>query len=178
MNQICATLLVLCSAFSQPSTVYLEVNTQINEKDMFIHEVTTCAIEHNSMLESYYRFPIVLVVAQSILESNWGRSRFAVEGNNLFGIKEYDKFEPHLHSIDNNNIMVRKYANRCESVQDYIHILTHYAIYESFQTELVRQWFLDDINIYSLIDELEIYADDINYRNKLKSIVNGLTQVK
>ena len=121
--------------------------------------------------------PITLVVAQGILESNWGKSRFAIEGNNLFGIKEYDKLEPHLHAM-NSKTMIRTYANRCESVQDYIYMLTHYAVYESFQTELVKQWFLDDINVYSLIDELEIYADDINYRNKLKHIVNGLTQVK
>ena len=98
MNHICATLLVLCSAFSQPSTVYTEVSTHINEQDLFIHEVTMCAVEYNSMIEPYHRLPGTLVVAQSILESNWGKSRFAVEGNNLFGIKEYDEFEPHMHA--------------------------------------------------------------------------------
>ena len=50
------------------------------------------------MIEPYYRLPVTLVVAQSILESNWGKSRFAVEGNNLFGIKEYDIYEPHMHA--------------------------------------------------------------------------------
>ena len=90
MDHICATLLVLCSAFSQPSTVYTEVSTHINEQDLFIHEVIMCAVEYNSMIEPYYRLPVMLVVAQGVLESDWGRSRFAVEGNNLFGVKEYD----------------------------------------------------------------------------------------
>jgi uncharacterized FlgJ-related protein len=177
MSHICATLLVLCSAFSQPSTVYTEVSTHINEQDLFIHEVTMCAVEYNSMIEPYYRLPVTLVVAQSILESNWGKSRFAVEGNNLFGIKEYDKFEPHMHA-KNSKTMVRKYFTKCESVHDYIDMLTTYEIYHSFQDELFSQWFLDEIDVYKLIDELEIYAEDINYRNKLKHIVNNLTQVR
>ena len=177
MNHICATLLVLCSAFSHPSTINLEINTMSTEQDMFVHEVTMCAVEYNSMVEPYHRLPVTLAVAQSILESDWGKSRFAVEGNNLFGIKEYDKLEPHLHAI-NSETMIRKYENRCESVQDYIDMLTHYNVYKSFQTELITQWFLDDIDIYKLIDELEIYADDKEYRNKLKNIVDSLTQVK
>ena len=177
MNHICATLLVLCSIFSQPSTIHLELNTQSNEQDIFVHEVTTCVVEYNSIIEPYYRLPVILAVAQGILESDWGKSRFAVEGNNLFGIKEYDKFEPHMHA-KNSKTMVRKYFTKCESVHDYIDMLTTYEIYHSFQDELFSQWFLNDVNIYKLIDELEIYAEDINYRNKLKNIVNSLTQVR
>ena len=177
MNHICATLLVLCSAFSHPSTINLEINTMSTEQDRFVHEVTMCAVEYNSMIEPYYRLPVMLVVAQGVLESDWGRSRFAVEGNNLFGIKEYDKFEPHMHA-KNSSKMVRKYFTRCESVHDYIDVLTTYEIYHLFQDELFSQWFLDEVDVHKLIDELEIYAEDINYRNKLKHIVNSLTQVR
>ena len=177
MSHICATLLVLCSAFSQPSTIYTEVSTHINEQDLFIHEVTMCAVEYNSMIEPYYRLPVTLVVAQSILESNWGRSRFAVEGNNLFGVKEYDISEPHMHA-KNSSKRVRKYFTKCESVHDYIDMLTTYEIYHSFQDELLYQWLTDSPDVYKLIDELEIYAEDVNYRNKLKHIVNNLTQVR
>ena len=177
MSHICATLLVLCSAFSQPSTVYTEVSTHINEQDLFIHEVTMCAVEYNSMIEPYHRLPVTLVVAQGILESDWGKSRFAVEGNNLFGIKEYDISEPHMHT-KNSNKMVRKYFTRCESVHDYIDMLTTYEIYHSFQDELLYQWLINNTDVHKLIDELKIYAEDINYRNKLKHIVNNLTQVR
>ena len=177
MNHICATLLVLCSAFSHPSTINLEINTMSTEQDRFVHEVTMCAVEYKSMIEPYYRLPVMLVVAQGVLESDWGRSRFAVEGNNLFGIKEYDKFEPHMHA-KNSSKMVRKYFTRCESVHDYIDVLTTYEIYHLFQDELFSQWFLDEVDVHKLIDELEIYAEDINYRNKLKHIVNSLTQVR
>ena len=63
----------------------------------------------------------------------------------------------------NSKTMVRKYFTKCESVNDYIDMLTTYEIYHSFQDELFSQWFLDEIDVYKLIDELDIYAEDINY---------------
>jgi Bax protein len=35
--------------------------------------------------------PASLVLAQAALESGWGTSRFALEGNNLFGMRTYDE---------------------------------------------------------------------------------------
>ena len=75
MKHICATLLLLC-------------NTLNGELDLdFIEEVKACALQHNAIVESPERIPINLVLAQAILESDWGKSRFATNGNNLFGIK-------------------------------------------------------------------------------------------
>lgn len=36
-----------------------------------------------------------LVLAQAALESGWGTSRFALDGNNLFGTRTYDA--PPMH---------------------------------------------------------------------------------
>ena len=44
-----------------------------------------------SLLTRVDRVPTSLVLAQAIIESGWGRSRFAKEGNNYFGQWCYDK---------------------------------------------------------------------------------------
>ena len=78
MKHICATLLLLCNSFTG----------DLNKE--FIDKVTSCALQYNSILIEADRMPINLVVAQAILESSWGQSRFAREGNNLFGIRAVD----------------------------------------------------------------------------------------
>ena len=71
MKHICATLLLLCSSpFSET-------------ENAFIQEVKECALQVNADIQPYDRIPINLVIAQAIHESDWGKSRFAVEGNNL-----------------------------------------------------------------------------------------------
>ena len=82
MNFVCATLFILCEL----PTDSLDYDYQ----KKFVYEITNCALQHNSTVYPYDRIPILIVQAQSIQESNWGRSRFAVEGKNYFGIKEYN----------------------------------------------------------------------------------------
>ena len=167
MKHICATFLVLC-------------NTSISDLDtdkvLFIDKVKSCALNYNTIIEPANRLPIYLVISQGALESNWGMSRFAVEGNNLFGIREYDETEPHLHAQENEKIMVRKYLTECDSVNDYMELLVTSKHYESFQNELHNQWFIDDVDINKLIDTLDNYAENPNYKNKLKETVDYLTQ--
>ena len=47
------------------------------------------------------RIPIEIIVGQASLESDWGRSRFAIQGNNLYGMREYDLTEPHIKPLKN-----------------------------------------------------------------------------
>jgi Bax protein len=48
---------------------------------------------YENLLERLKPNPTSLVLAQAAIESGWGQSRFALEGNNLFGIMAtaYDK---------------------------------------------------------------------------------------
>ena len=80
MNHICATFLVLCQ---------IHITDLQDHQTQFVNQITKCAIEYNSMVEAPNRLPVFLVIAQSAFESDWGRSRFAIEGNNYFGIREY-----------------------------------------------------------------------------------------
>ena len=43
--------------------------------------------------------PKELIIAQAAIETGWGKSRFANEGNNLFGIRTWNIDEPHLLPI-------------------------------------------------------------------------------
>lgn len=69
-----------------------------------------------------------MVVAQAALESGWGRSQLAIEGNNLFGIKAHGWRGPTLilptkEYLNKKWITVdatwRKYSSWAESVEDH-----------------------------------------------------------
>ena len=57
---------------------------------------------NNAFIPPPERVIVAISVAQAILESDWGRSRFAVEGNNYYGIIETDNTEPHIKSKNSN----------------------------------------------------------------------------
>ena len=159
MKHICATLLLLC-------------NTLNSDLDLdFIEKVKACALERNATVQSHNRIPINLVLAHAIHESDWGRSRFATEGNNLFGIKALEG-EDFIRS--RNGKKLRSYYTWCESVDDYMDLLAHGKPYEEFQEQLIRQYTIDNVNIYELIEHLDEYAEDNEYEEKIKKLVKQL----
>jgi Bax protein len=159
MKHICATLLLLC-------------NTLNGDIDLdFIEEVKACALQYNAIVESPERIPINLVLAQAILESDWGKSRFAKKGNNLFGIKAVNG-EDFIRSRSGKKL--KSYHTWCESVDDYMDLLAHGKPYKEFQEQLFRQYAVDDVNIYELIEHLDEYAEDNEYEEKIKKLVNQI----
>ena len=64
----------------------------------------------------YERFKILpsLTIAQAILESGWGQSTLAENGNNLFGMKI---------SLSGNNRSSRRQAKPLPSMLHFVHIL-------------------------------------------------------
>ncbi len=72
-----------------------------------------------------YAVPASITLAQGILESNSGKSRLAVEGNNHFGIKCHDnwKGEKILHDDNKAQECFRKYNNAEESFKDHSQFL-------------------------------------------------------
>ena len=159
MKHICATLLLLCNSFTG------DYNKE------FIDRVTTCALEYNSILVEADRMPINLVVAQAILESDWGKSRFARNGNNLFGIRAVNGEE---YMLSANLKKVKKYPTFCSSVEDYIDLLSYGEPYKEFKEELINQWMTDSVDIPKLINHLDNYAEDKNYKSKLIKIISQL----
>ncbi len=79
--------------------------------------------------------PVALVLAQAAQESGWGTSRFALEGNNLFGIWTWDQNQGSV-PVDrpgDANHLVRVYPNIQTSVRAYLHNINIGFAYVDFR---------------------------------------------
>ena len=160
MNWLCVTLLV-CLSFN-PVMDY-------TNNDEFIEDVRACVVHHNSMYDEYERVPVNLVVAQTIHESEWGRSRFAVEGNNLLGIRTFDPADDQMKPLNKPNVSwgLRIFETKCESISYYIELLNSNHHYKEFSEERINQHFSDEIDLEKLAMTLAIYAEDVYYTQKI-----------
>ena len=168
-KELCATLFLLCNPLLNGFTFNYDGNPQ----DQFVQGITECTVLNNAVIEPRYRVVVAISVAQAILESDWGRSRFAVEGNNYYGIIETDDTEPHMKS-KNSNVLLKKYGNRCESVADYIALLNASSAFVEYRQLRLQQYITDNVDVFQIIETLENYAIDPEYRQKLLAVTLGL----
>jgi Bax protein len=100
----------------------------------FISSLTNCINYLNFNIPRRQRINTELIIAQAIVESDYGRSRFAREGHNLFGIRVWSKegMLPHKQP-DTIDWRVRVFKNKCESVKYYIEILNTKRVYAEFR---------------------------------------------
>ena len=166
IKSICATLL-LCSFLNY------DFDFKYKNKDEFVKGIIECTVHFNTAIPPSYRAVVVISVAQAILESNWGLSRFALEGNNFYGLIETDKTQPHMKAL-NSNIMIKKYNRKCESVADYITLLNSGSDFEEYRNERKQTTIKGDVNLDKLIDTLHTFAIDKEYTNKIKKTVDYL----
>ena len=168
MNWICSVLLI-CFNFSP------EMDYTSNEE--FIKGVTACTLHLNSMENEWERIPVDLVVAQAVHESEWGRSRFAVEGNNLMGIRTFDPTDNQMKPINipNSSWGLRIFETKCESISYYIELLNNNHHYEDFREERIKQYVNDIVDLEKLAGTLAIYAEDVYYTQK---IIQTLRELK
>ena len=113
------------------------------------------------LLERINIIPASMVIAQASLESGWGSSRFAQEGNNLFGIRTYDPNVPGLTPLGNTNanFKVKSYLTVDDSVADYIFLLnTHYA-YEDLRNARAYMSKRFNMDVHALADTLLDYSE-------------------
>ena len=168
-KELCATLFLLCNPLLNGFTFNYDGNPQ----DQFVQGIAECTVLNNAVIEPRYRVVVAISVAQAILESDWGRSRFAVEGNNYYGIIETDNTEPHMKS-KNSNVLLKKYGNKCESVADYIALLNASSAFVEYRQLRLQQYITDNVDVFQIIETLENYAIDPEYRQKLLAVTLGL----
>jgi len=168
-KELCATLFLLCNPLLNGFTFNYDGSPQ----DQFVQGIAECTVLNNAVIEPRYRVVVAISVAQAILESDWGRSRFAVEGNNYYGIIETDNTEPHMKSL-NSNVLLKKYGNRCESVSDYIALLNTSSAFLDYRQLRLQQYISDNVDVFLIIDTLENYAIDPEYTEKLRAVTIGL----
>ena len=69
---------------------------------------------------------------------------------------------------------MRKYDSRCSSVDDYIELLNTSHHYQDYRDLRFDQYILDYVDIDELIDTLTVYAEDPEYKNKLKILYKSI----
>ncbi len=114
--------------------------------------------------------PTSIVLAQAALESGWGKSRFAIEGNNLFGVwtraGDANSLKTKFNR-GNREIFVKRYTTFAESIKHYFLTIGRNRAYRNFRLKR-----FEETNVYQLIDELNSYSEKgEEYTRLLKHIV-------
>ena len=144
---------------------------QTETKDEFVYSLKEC-IDYLYANEIPFenRVPKELIIAQAAIETGWGKSRFANEGNNLFGIRTWNKDEPYLLPIPWTKWPgwgVKVYETRCDSVRDYLRILNEVFAFTEFRA--ARDSGVDDGLV--LAEYLTQYASNQNYVELIKEVI-------
>ena len=168
-KELCATLFLLCN----PLLNGFDFNYDINPRDQFVQGIAECTILNNAFIPPNERVVVAISVAQAILESDWGRSRFATEANNFYGIIQVDRTEPHIKSL-NSNVLLKVYGNKCESVADYIDLLNSSSAFVQYRDVRVKQYMDDNVDVRAVVKSLKNYAVDPEYTKKLLMVTLGL----
>jgi Bax protein len=149
---------------------FLEPKIENMSSERFISSMQKCIAFHNLDIRKEQQIPTVLIIAQAIVESDYGTSRFAREGNNLFGIRIWSqngmlplKQDPSI------KWRVKTYKSKCNSVKDYINILNNNHHYLEFRN--VRQRTKDPIK---LAETLENYSTSQTYRTEIVRMINKI----
>ena len=146
---------------------------QTETKDQFVYSLNECIdYLYTNEVPIENRVPKELIIAQAAIETGWGKSRFANEGNNLFGIRTWDIDEPHLLPIPWTKWPgwgVKVYETRCDSVRDYLRILNEVFAFTEFRA--ARDSGIDDGLI--LADYLSLYASNQNYTELVKEVIKN-----
>ena len=144
---------------------------QTETKDQFVYSLNECIdYLYTNEVPIENRVPKELIIAQAAIETGWGKSRFANEGNNLFGIRTWNIDEPHLLPIPWTKWpgwRVKVYETRCDSVRDYLRILNEVFAFTEFRA--ARDSGVDDGLV--LAEYLTQYASNQNYVELVKEVI-------
>lgn len=118
--------------------------------------------------------PVSLALAQAIVESGWGTSRFAVEGNALYGQRIWGEAAQALIPKSDRSVRVRAFEDLMESVRAYMHNLNTHPVYAGFRRQRAVAVTQDNtMNGYDLAANLEDYAEINNYVGKLRGLIRS-----
>ena len=119
-----------------------EPEFEFTDKQTFLETTRRCVQYLNYTTDRLSRVPTSIIMAMAGVESGYGTSRFATEGNALFGVRTWDlKNVPHMKARGNPDASwgVKKYLTKCQSVKDMIAILNRHPAYAEFRMEREKQ---------------------------------------
>ena len=146
---IFTTCILLISLFLIVDTHAVEIKT--NSKASFIYSLNSCIKDLNKDIPAEKQIPSELIVAQAVIETGWGTSRFANEANNLFGIRQG----------------LKVFKTKCDSVADYIRIINEVSAYAEFRE--MRQDGVTDALL--LARTLKRWAEEPHYTDLIEEVI-------
>jgi Bax protein len=142
----------------------------------FVKSIERCVNYLNFKIPPNERISYILIAAQSSLESNFGTSRFAIEANNILGIRTYSKDDKQIKSKSNPNAEwgLKVFTTKCACVDYYIKLLNNHNAYKKFRESRIKQNSSGVIHPKKLAETLTSYASDQNYIPKVKKQIDYL----
>ncbi len=174
---ICTTLItlslfMLIASISLIRIDYFNLKLEKVKNKVKVHDFITLMIEDAQ--DGYKKYNILpsLTMAQGILESNWGNSKLAIEGKNLFGMKAGQKdnkiilqtFEYSEGKKIKRQGAFKTYSTFKDSIMDHNSLLGEYKRYE--QVRLAKNYKEGAIALYECG-----YATDPYYPQKIIAII-------
>ena len=153
---------------------------EYNNDMQFVQAVRRCIDWVNFETPRFERVPMEMIVAQAALESGWGTSRFANEGNNLFGIRTYDKNVPHMLIEGHTKWKgwgLRKFNTKCQSVEFFVKVLNNHPAYSEFRDVRTRMLVLgQELDSKALVKTLKAYSTTKNYAERVNYIIDSIRE--
>jgi len=97
------------------------------------HGLKPSRVSKNALLKRIDVLPPSLVLAQAAIESAWGTSRFAREGNAFFGERTYDPDAPGITPKRASGFKVKSFATPQGSVRSYMKTLNSNRAYRTLR---------------------------------------------
>ena len=147
---------------------------EFNDKQSFITATGKCIDYLNFTTDRMSRVPTSMIIAMAGIESGWGTSRFAREGNALFGVRTWDSTVPQMKPLDlpDADFGVKKYNTKCDSVKDMVAIINRHPAYEEFRAERQLQINTGKLDLDKQIDLLHKWSTNPDYTKLVK--IKGL----
>ena len=155
-------------------------NRALLEKWAVLYRVDTEKLDDAELAKQLLRrvdtIPVALAMAQAVIESGWGTSRFARQGNALFGQWAWtDAAGLRPLAASNGRAVVRSFGSLLESVRAYMHNLNTHPNYQRFR--MARQQLStqnESIKADTLATYLDSYAEiGMAYVDKLRAVISS-----
>jgi len=145
----------------------------------FVLAVSRCVEYVNLSVMPDQRISRDIIIAMAVLETGYGKSRFANEGNNLFGIRTWDKSVSSLKPLGNPDVKwgVRVFNTKCDSVKYMISTINNHHAYELFREERSSQLKSNKLNINKQIELLNKWSTNPDYTDLVKKKVLSIRKI-
>jgi flagellum-specific peptidoglycan hydrolase FlgJ len=172
LNILMKVRLIVVSLVLLFLTTVVGNSTDQDFRENFLGSMNKCYLEYYKKNPGSIIVPSRFVIAIAIHESNWGRSRIAQVSNNLYGMKTTSNDPAHfVYALAGSHIKLAKYDNRCDSVRDFINLMTRDKRYSNVSKYFAKARVL---NYKYVLDLMPVYYEDPTWPAKVLNIINGL----